>query len=220
MSHHPIDNRARGTVYRVTSTVLRLCSVLVSALALSIVIEWLGMTFIWAEQGAEKSRQMVATEIGYLNRYRELNPVMGRLDEPVLDAVVMIRTWLIDHGLGFLAHHFAVIGEYIDATLNIIVVFCLRLAVMVFSMPVYVFFACVGATRGLVNRELRKWGGGRESSGLFHLFMRLVPMGFVGSWVVYLTWPWSINPNVVVLPFAMFFGGTIMAMTYRYKKYL
>lgn len=220
MSTHPASTPAHGLVYSVASTVVRLVGVLITALVLSIVIEWLGMTFFWPEQGAEKSRQMVATELVYLDRHRELNPMIGRMDEWVLDGVSVIRVFLIDLGLGFLASHFAVMGAYIDATLNIIMVFLLRLAVMLFSMPVYVFFACVGATRGLVNRELRKWGGGRESSGLFHLFMRLVPMGFVGSWVVYLTWPWSINPNVVVLPFAMFFGGTIMAMTYRYKKYM
>ncbi|MEM7257294.1 MAG: DUF4400 domain-containing protein [Pseudomonadota bacterium] len=220
MSAHPANTPARGLIHSVISLVVRLVGVLITALVLSIVIEWLGMTFVWSAQGVEKSRQMVATELAYLNRHRELNPIIGRMDESVLSGVWMIRVFLIDCGLGFLAHHFAVIGAYIDATLNIIVVFMLRLAVMLFSMPVYVFFACVGATRGLVNRELRKWGGGRESSGLFHLFMRLIPMGFVGSWVVYLTWPWSINPNVVVLPFAMFFGGTIMAMTYRYKKYM
>ena len=220
MSAHPANAPARGIVGSVASTFVRLISVLVSALVLSIVIEWIGMTFFWAEKGAEKSRQMVATELDYLSGHREFNPLIGQMDQAVLNGVLIIRVFLVDHGLGFLAKQFSVVGEYIDATLNIIVVFMLRLAVMVFSMPVYVFFACVGATRGLVNRELRKWGGGRESSGLFHLFMRLVPMGFVGSWVVYLTWPWSINPNVVVLPFAMFFGGTIMAMTYRYKKYM
>lgn len=217
-ANHVIQQRGylSWTIGMLAKTVV----ILLAALMCSILLEWVGMTFFWPDAGAARSRAMVAAELDFLGLYANTNPLFNGFDQTTISLLLSIQRWLVDHGLGVLAGQFELLAQYIDAALNVVSVFVLRLAVMILAMPVYLFFGLVGATRGLVNRELRKWGGGRESSGLFHLFMRMIPLGFLGSWFLYLSWPFTINPNVIVLPFALFFGATIMAMTYRYKKYV
>ena len=64
--------------------------------------------------------------------------------------------------------------------------------------------AAISAKRtSLVQRDLRRWGGGRESSFLYHHAKRLVWPSIVMAWVVYLAMPISVHPNFVILPFAV-----------------
>ena len=49
------------------SAVLGFASLLLSALLVSIVIEWLGIAFWWKEEGLQHSINMVTVEAGYLN---------------------------------------------------------------------------------------------------------------------------------------------------------
>jgi len=158
-------------------------------------------------------------EMDHLGKIADRNPVLGGVDDWVIGYLSTFKAAVVSVGLGssLLGHN---IMLYFEVILNMITVFFLKVSVMAFSFPVYFFCGFIGLTRGLVNRELRKWGGGRESSGQFHLWINMVPVGFVTSWLIYLSWPWTINPNVIVLPFAMFFGYMLMLSAYRIKKYI
>lgn len=194
--------------------------VLLASLLLSIIIEVVGLTYFWSDRGTNKSAEMVQQERVYLGRYAEKNILLKDADGWVFSKIDHLNHGLGRYGGDFLINAWASSTEYVVAVVNTINVFLLRVFVMLFSMPVYLVFGVIGLTRGLVGRELRKWGGGHESASMFHLFMDLITLGFFGSWVIYLSWPFSLNPNVVVLPFAILFGLFVMATAHRYKKYL
>ena len=186
---------------------------------LTVFVEVVGVTFFWKEQGARKSVEMVGAEIGHLGKIADRNPVLTGYDDWIVGTLATFKYNVVKYGLGN-SNFGRSIMMYVEVILNMTNVFFLKVAVMVFSFPVYLFCGFIGLTRGLVNRELRKWGGGRESSGQFHLWINMVPVGFVTSWLIYLSWPFTINPNYIVMPFALFFGYMLMLSAYRVKKYI
>lgn len=72
------------------------------------------------------------------------------------------------------------------------------------------------ATRRLRQADLRGWGGGRESSSLYHWAKRAALPQLVLTWVIYLALPFSLHPSFVVLLFVL--SVTVTASTFG--KYL
>jgi integrating conjugative element membrane protein (TIGR03747 family) len=168
----------------------------------------------------DHSRRMLEREIGYVHRdfaqsllvehpaayvrlfaevsYHYLFQVTGLerfglwLHQPPDPDGYRLQLWL----RGLFAH----IAEHVIAAVNITQVFALRLGVLTLAMPVFVLFGSVAVVDGLVQRDLRRWGGGRESSFLYHHAKRLVWPSIVMAWVVYLAMPVSVHPNFVILP--------------------
>jgi len=93
------------------------------------------------------------------------------------------------------------------------------LALILFSLPILAIAALVGGVDGLVERDLRRWGGGRESSNVFNLARRSIVPAFVAACVVYISLPFSINPIIVILPFACLLGMAVRIAFERMKKY-
>ncbi len=54
------------------------------------------------------------------------------------------------------------------AALFTVLVFCVRLVVLLMTIPLFAMAALTGLVDGLVRRHLRKFGTGRESSYLYH----------------------------------------------------
>lgn len=214
-----IVSRSQSIIAQILRTFSRIFSMLLIGCVLSVFIEVAGVTFFWPELGASKSINMVASEINHLGTIASRNPFLDGSDDLVVGYLAAFKSAVVSVGLGNSSFGKTLL-LYFEVILNMVNVFFLKVAVMVFSFPVYVFCGFIGVTRGLVNRELRKWGGGRESSGQFHLWINMVPLGFVTSWLVYLSWPWTINPNLIVMPFAGFFGYMLMLSAYRIKKYI
>ena len=99
-------------------------------------------------------------------------------------------------------------------------VFSVRLAVLALAMPVFVMFTMVAIVDGLVKRDLRRWGGGRESSFVYHWAKRSALPLLVLTWVIYLALPFSLHPSLVVLPFATLFALSVAVTASTFKKYL
>jgi len=199
--------------------IMVLSCVLLMALMLSIVVEWIGLIFFWTEQGTAHSHNMIRREIAYLGEATALNPLIEDPAQPIrvvfsyLDAM---QTSAIDV-IRLSQMEWALIA--LIAAVNIVKVFVLRLIVMLFSTPTFIVFGLVGLVRGLVAREIRRWGVGRESSGMYGLYMRLLPETFIGLWFFYLSMPFSLNPFYVVGPAAMLFAVLVANSSYRFKKY-
>ena len=221
-SNVPIVKKTRVGILigRIVRFVFTTISVMISSFVLSIVIELVGVTWFWTEQGTDKSAMMVEQEKVYLGLYAEKNVLLSNADGWVFEKLDGINGAVGKYGGNYLINAWEASAVYVICVVNMLNVFLLRVCVMIFSMPVYLVFGIIGLTRGLVGRELRKWGGGHESASMFHLFLDMVSLGFIVSWMFYLSWPFSINPNIVVLPFAMAFGMFVMATAHRYKKYL
>ena len=106
------------------------------------------------------------------------------------------------------------------ATTQIVQVFSIRLVILILATPVFLLFSLIGLVDGLVQRDLRRWGGGRESSFVYHYVKKAAVPLLVMTWVIYLALPFSLHPTFVVLPFAILFALTIAVTASTFKKYL
>ena len=90
----------------------------------------------------------------------------------------------------------------------------------IFSHAAGLLFSLVALVDGLVQRDLRRWGGGRESSFVYHYAKKAALPLVVLTWVTYLALPFSLHPTFVILPFATLFALTVAVTASTFKKYL
>ena len=112
------------------------------------------------------------------------------------------------------------VAEFVIAMMQITQVFSVRLAILALAMPVFLLFSLVALVDGLVQRDLRRWSGGRESSYVYHYAKRAALPLVVLTWVIYLSLPFSVHPSLVVLPFAILFALTMAITASMFKKYI
>lgn len=234
---HPTQ---QGLVSRSFSTLVRALVWLCLALVFSILSEWLGMVWWWPQEGVGHSERMLAQEIGYLNEDFQKSMVTS---DPVRYArqfadtayyylfewtgLIEFLRWLgqpprvPDNRFRLaLREIYLPAAQYVEAALIVTQVFAVRLAVLTLAMPVFVLFSLVALTEGLVRRDLRRWGGGRESSYLYHHAKRAILPSLILTWIIYLGLPVSLHPNIIVLPFAALFAVALAITASTFKKYL
>ena len=234
---HPAE---MGLLTRTVHGAIKFASWLVLALIFSILLEWAGMFFFWRDEGAAHSRAMLARELSYLNEDLRQSLLVShpaqfaaRSGEALYHYlfewthIVDLLQWLKtpqrpqDSWLRLLLRVLVLPAiDYVTAAMTITQVFGVRLAVLVLAMPVFVLFGLVAITDGLVHRDLRRWGGGWESSFVYHHAKRLLLPLPVAMWIVYLCLPVSVHPNLVILPFALLFGLALGITAATFKKYL
>lgn len=221
---HPANTRTTTARPPQHSWPIRLVFFLLMSLCLSILIEWLGMAFFYEEVGAAHSEAMLVQEVTYLNvDFREA--AFGS-DPAVLITTLAGRAYYytmvwthLESGLHWLTNRFG-FTAYVSAFLNMVQLFFVRLGILTFSLPVFVLFAIVGVATGLSMRDIRRWSGGREFGGVYHIAKRFAPKALLVAWLVYLTVPISMHPNLIVLPCAILFGVNMLIITASFKKYL
>ncbi len=228
-------------------TITRLLQVIfffIMTLFFSIVIEWIGMaTEYWEEPGVEHSEQMLVQELNYLNEDFKRSVIV---DQPMAFAknfadsfyhATFVATgmksaviWLAtptpitaEKTKGFrstLHGYYQVVEDYVFAAMIVIQIFAVRLAVLILAFPVFILLALLGLIDGLVQRDIRRWSGGRESSFVYHWAKKILYPSLILPWIIYLAMPVSVHPNLVVLPFAVLFAISVTVMASTFKKYL
>jgi len=213
---------------------------LVAALLFSIIIEWAGMLLWWKDEGSLHSRSMLQQELNYLNedfRRSAVSSDPARFARRFADGfyhylfewthLVDFIRWLKQPPrpdesriLAVLRSAYAQSAEYVLAAMTVTQVFGVRLAVLTLAMPVFVLFGLVAMVDGLVQRDLRRWSGGRESSFVYHHAKKVIFPAVILAWVVYLGMPTSMHPNYVILPFAALFALAMAIAAGSFKKYL
>ncbi|AHK80116.1 hypothetical protein M911_14260 [Ectothiorhodospira haloalkaliphila] len=230
----------QGLLSRTLSAVSSILFWLFVALLFSILAEWAGMWLWWPDEGVDHSRQMLEQEIRYVNQdfgrsllvsepadyVRQFADTSYRLLFEMTRVEIAIQ-WLsqpIDPRgstlQATLRQGYGVIEAHVVAAMTITQVFAVRLAVLTLAMPVFVLFGLVAIVDGLVQRDLRRWSGGRESSFVYHHAKRLILPSIILTWVVYLGMPVSVHPNYVVLPFALLTAVALAVTASTFKKYL
>jgi integrating conjugative element membrane protein (TIGR03747 family) len=97
----------------------------------------------------------------------------------------------------------------------------LRLSVAAFALPAFVLACMVGVVDGLVRRDLRRWGGGRESSFVYHHAKRYTHWALTGGFGLYLAWPFGgFNPAYMVFVFTVLVAFTMSTAVAAFKKYV
>lgn len=236
-SSHPTQ---RGLIGRALHRMLQILIWLFIALVFSVIVEWVGMIFFWPEEGPAHSQEMLENEIEYINKdfydsvivstpakfARDVADVfyvfmfektrfvdfIRWLEEPPTPADSKAKDWFRALYKPF--------SDFIFAGMTISQVFALRIAVLILAMPAFAIFMLVGITDGLVERDLRRWQGGTESSFVYHWAKKPIIPVLLITWFVYLSMPVSVHPNFVILPFAALFGLLVAITASKFKKYL
>lgn len=227
----------KGPIGHTLSLLSKVFTVLLLSLLISIIVEWLGITFWW-DDGHRHSQSLLEQEITYLNRdFKEsllasspvdfVNKTAGRAshilfeESGVVTKLNEIRKNKSMAGFqGGLSRFYLGLEDYILSAINVVQLFLVRLSIMVLSLPLFILFCVVGVAEGLMQRDLRRWGGGRESGFIYHHAKRLAVPIFLLCWLVYLSLPISLHPNMVLIPFAVTMAGSVYVGVSRFKKYL
>jgi integrating conjugative element membrane protein (TIGR03747 family) len=230
----------QGLISKALSTLAQAIQWLLLSLIFSIIVEWAGMVLWWPEEGLDHSRKMLAAEMGYLDadfRRSVVTSDPARFARTVADntyyalfeftRIVDALDWLSrppaagEEGLRpKLQRLYRPIADFVVAAMQITQVFSVRLAILTLATPVFVLFTLVALVDGFVQRDLRRWGGGRESSFVYHWAKRSALPLLILSWVVYLALPFSLHPTFVILPFATLFALSVAVTASSFKKYL
>ena len=230
----------QGLFTRVLATISQALLWLLFSLLFSILVEWVGMVFWWPQQGLEHSRSMLAKEIGYLNsdfRRSVVTSDPARFAKEVADGtyhylfevtrIVAFIHWASlplrheERGMRPILHRiYRPLAEFVLAGMQVTQVFSVRLVILILATPVFFLFSLVALVEGLVRRDLRRWGGGRESSFVYHYAKKAVLPLVVIAWITYLALPFSLHPVFIVLPFAVLFALAVAVTASTFKKYL
>lgn len=233
----PPRRKEPGIIGSLFSFILELLSWFIISLIFSILVEWVGMVYFWPEQGLKHAESVFEADLSYLNHqfinetYEFQNKVISlaklavdkienvswvkrinnAVPSPPKNSIDSVQLWMHE-----LLNKYS---DYFQATKYVFKTFIIRLVLVVFSLPIFIVAIFVGVVDGLVERDLRRWGGGRESSNVFNLAKKSIIPAFGIACVIYISLPFSINPAVIILPFSMLQFVAVRITTEKLKKY-
>lgn len=234
--------KEQGLIASIVTLPFRLFGVLCGSLLLSILIECVGMHFFWPDQGWHHSRDMLNYELGQLSDHFTRSAVVqepGRTATRLVEQSyewIFVKTGLIDWMREaaaqasapsqntsrdfryYISKFYVWVESYLIAAAFTTLTFIVRLLVL--TLPLFLMAAFVGFVDGLVRRDIRKFGAGRESGFIYHRAKAtLMPLAVL-PWVIYLTLPISVHPLLILLPSAVLLGLAMDIAAGSFKKYL
>lgn len=236
--------RKPGLISRLIMLPFHLLGLLCGALVLCIALECLGIHFLWPEQGWQHAQRMLGFELEQLSTDFTQSMVV---QEPGRSARLLVEwvhgTLIEQSGLqnwvaqasskaraGSLSQTrdfryyvgvvYVHLETYLTAAAYMVLVFLVRTVVLCLSLPLFGMAAFVGLVDGLVRRDVRRFGAGRESGFIYHRARAsLIPL-IVLPWMLYLVLPFSLNPLFVLLPCALLLSVAVNITAGSFKKYL
>ncbi len=113
------------------------------------------------------------------------------------------------------------IGEqYLLATFFVLQIVIMRVTILVLSIPLFILVIIVAVVDGLVRRDLRRYGAAYESSFVYHHAKRIIKPAIYIPCVLYLSLPFAVYPNFLLLPSIFLIGIAISVTIGCFKKYL
>ncbi|MFJ5299206.1 TIGR03747 family integrating conjugative element membrane protein [Pseudomonas sp. NPDC088368] len=222
----------------------RFIGIMFLSLGGAVFVEWLCLFFIWPEAGWHHSQGMLDHELGWLSQGFLQSVVVQEPGHTAKWLVQLTYDWLIvktglldwltqmsniakagQHGDGLdlnfqLARTVTNMQDYGLAAIYTVLVFCVRLVILTLAIPLFTMTAFVGFVDGLVRRDLRRFGAGRESSYLYHKARSTMMPLVILPWSLYLALPFSLSPLLVLLPCAALLGLSVSITASSFKKYL
>ena len=219
-----VNEKRTLTELVISSTVGRVFSFIgwfLFALVMSILVEWLGMLFLW---DTNHSRDVLHKEIQYLSQLDQnflLSVQPASLATQAVEWVNNGYRWLrVDRALAFLQRHFSLGFIAISSAMDVTYTLIIRLVTVVLALPAFLIWGMLGLIDGLVDRDIRKECGGLESSFLYHHVRRWVAPSLGVGCGLYLTLPFTFNPGLYFLvPQALFFVAVYYTAS-TFKKFI
>jgi integrating conjugative element membrane protein (TIGR03747 family) len=232
--------RQQGWIASLIALPFRLFGMLCGSLVLAIVMEWMGMLLFWSDQGSHHAERMLSHELNQLSSDFKRSVV---IEAPVQTARRLV-TWTHEHvairsglrdwmessrnptddrrrGLQrLLKLSYGYVESYVVSAGYTALTFLVRLVVLCLTLPLFLTAALIGLIDGLVRRDLRRFGAGRESGFLYHRARTLILPLAVLPGVVYLTVPASVHPLFILMPAAALLSISINVTVGSFKKYV
>jgi integrating conjugative element membrane protein (TIGR03747 family) len=234
----------QGVIASLVTLPFRLFGVLCGSLLLCILIECVGMYFFWPEEGWHHAQRMLNNELAHVSDHFTRSVFVlepGRSARHLVETAydwLFVKSGLIDwirdaaaqsragarnthhdfrYYLGLVYVH---VEGYLIASAYTVLVFLVRLLVLTLTLPLFFMAAFVGFVDGLVRRDVRSFGAGRESGFVYHRARAaLMPLAVL-PWVTYLALPVSVHPLLILLPAAALLGMAVDIAAATFKKYL
>lgn len=234
----PPPQRRSGLIFSMFELGLRQLGLLFASLIFSMVLEFVGMLWFWPEQGWHHSHTMWLIELHWLSDHFKNSLLVQEPAQATAKVLEHLNEWVVvrsgwaqsDTQLKILSREVSIQGQfaqvyvlmqdYLLAAMFTIFTFVVRLAVLTLAMPMFLLAVITGGVDGLMRRDLRKFEAGRESSFVYHRARRTLLPLMVTPWMIYLSLPWSLNPILVLLPFAILLGCMVAVTITTFKKYL
>lgn len=238
------QNRQQGLIAGLITLPFRFFGVLCGSLLLCIVIECVGMYLFWPDEGWRHAQGMLNYELAQFSGHFTHSALVHEPGRTVHWLVEQTYEWLfVKTGLlewmrnaanqasapshsgthdfrDYISQAFVWIESYLIAAAFTTLVFIVRLLVLVLTLPLFLMAAFVGLVDGLVRRDIRRFGAGRESGFIYHRAKAsLMPLAVL-PWVTYLALPVSISPLFILLPGAVLLGLATDIAAGSFKKYL
>ena len=244
------DVPARGGSFTAVGFLLgvigRVFGILAFSILISVLVEWILMMFFRElPQGTPlyaSAKGMFEYELAFISSYVDSFDTSDMQTQWIAKAqsymVITINFLFIDSGaISFFydlekpnSHEWEITrffkdildlyADYFIAAIYVVMTFLVRLTILILALPIFFIFGFVGLTDGLIQRDIRRWTAATESSFVYHMAKKFAfPVLFIGM-MFYLSVPYSIHPNIVLIPTAMAFALLIMVMSSKFKKYL
>ncbi len=230
MNTESTASRPRSLLARIFRWAVGLAAAMVVAVMLSILVEWIGLTFFWPEQGAARSEAVLRQDLAWL-RGSPADPIVlpfATLPAPSalaadmsadLYRILFVLTG-IEAAVGWVASVSARAAIYVQAALNAAQTFFVRFAITLTAIPLFILFAWWGGLEGMVRRDLRRFGGDVERGMVYHWAKHVAGATLVIPVILYFAWPGSVNPAWLFVPFALALAVNIMVVTSTFTKYV
>jgi integrating conjugative element membrane protein (TIGR03747 family) len=227
-----------GLIVSAIGLVIRIIGLLIASLLFSILIEFAGLLLFWGDQGWRHSQTMLTNELGWLSEHFKSSLLIQQPGPTIVQWLEFLNQWLLvqtgfadfarqarasSQGNGFwswINQLYVSIEDFVLAAVYVTFTFVVRLTILVLATPLFLLTALTGFVDGLMRRDLRKFGAGRESSFVYHRAKRAVIPLLIVPWVIYLSLPFSLNPMAIFLPCAVMLGITTALTAATFKKYL
>ncbi|UQP97350.1 TIGR03747 family integrating conjugative element membrane protein [Xanthomonas arboricola pv. juglandis] len=238
------QDRQQGLIAGIVTLPLRFFGVLCGSLLLCIVSECVGMYFFWPDEGWHHAQRMLSHELEQVSSTFTQSMLVqepGRTANLLIERAyewVFVKSGLLDwmresssqasagshrptkdfrYYIGLV---YVSVESYLIAAAYTTLVFLVRLLVLCLTLPLFLMAAFVGLVDGLVRRDIRRFGAGRESGFIYHRARAsLMPLAVL-PWVSYLAMPVSVNPLLILLPSAALLGVAVCIAAATFKKYL
>ncbi|AVE03750.1 TIGR03747 family integrating conjugative element membrane protein [Pseudomonas palleroniana] len=227
-----------GLIVSIIGLVLRIIGLLIASLLFSILIEFAGLLLFWGDQGWRHSQAMLTNELGWLSEHFKSSLILQQPGQTIVQWLDFLNQWLLvktgfadfarqarvsSQGNGFwswINQLYVSIEDFVVAAVYVAFTFVVRLTILVLATPLFLVAMFTGFVDGLMRRDLRKFGAGRESSFVYHRAKRAMTPLLVAPWIVYLSLPFSLNPLLIFIPSATMLGVTTAITATTFKKYL
>lgn len=191
---------------------------LVLSWLISILIEVVGMTFIWEDEGVGHSQRILTAEIGYIQSDYLKSKYTADPEAKVLVRAAKAYEKVDEYTKS--EKIFDALGEYGQAMKNTTIIFLIRLSVTVSILLLYVLLTIWAINEGLLMRAKRKWSGAVERSYVFHHLKGALFWVIILPIPIYLMLPFAVHPMAITAPFMAIYCALLVTSIGFFKKVL